>query len=86
MKMTMHIDEDLLDEVMATFGCASNTEAVDFALKELVRKKKLRAYAKTGLGLTAEELKSSLDPDYDLMATRVGESPAQRHAKRSSSR
>jgi Arc/MetJ family transcription regulator len=86
MKMTMHIDEDLLDEVMNTFGCASKTEAVDFALKELVRKKKLRAYAKTGLGLTSEELKSAVDPDYDLMALRVAETPAQTHGKRRSSR
>lgn len=76
--MTMHIDEALLEEVMETFGCVTKTEAVDFALKELVRKKKLQAYAKTGLGFTPEELKASVLPGYDVIALRVAEMPEQR--------
>ena len=55
MKMTMHIDEKILEEVMDTFGCVTKTDAVDFALRELVRKRKLREFGKTGLGLTPEE-------------------------------
>ena len=77
MKMTMHIDEELLLRVMEHHEFASKTEAVDFALREIDRKAKLRAYAKTGLGLTSEELKSAVDPDYDLMALRVAETPPQ---------
>ena len=82
MKMTMHIDEGLLEEVMETYGCATKTDAVDFALKEVMRKKRLREYAKTGLGLTPAELKASVDPDYDLMALRVAETPAKPNARR----
>jgi Arc/MetJ family transcription regulator len=82
MKMTMHIDDALLGEVMETYGCATKTDAVDFALKELVRKRKLRDYAKTGLGLTAAELRASVDPDYDLISLRVAETPAKPNARR----
>ena len=78
MKMTMHIDEKILDEVMSTFGCASKTEAVDFALRELVRKRKLREFGKTGLGLTPDELANAFYPDYDPMALRVAEPPPPR--------
>ncbi len=75
MKMTMHIDEHLLDEVMRSFGCVSKTEAVDFALKEMVRKKKLKAYGETGLGLSAEEMRASVDPEYDVAGLRAAETP-----------
>lgn len=84
MKMTMHIDEAALDEVMKVYGCVSKTEAVDFALKELIRKKKLRAFAKTGLGLTPEELSGGLYPDYDVLALRVAETPVKPSGKRRS--
>lgn len=75
MKMTMHIDEGILDEVMAAYGCATKTEAVDFALRELVRKRKLREFARTGLGLTPDELTNAVLPDYDPMSLRVAETP-----------
>ena len=74
MKMTMHIDEALLAEVIATFGCASKTEAVDFALRELVRKRRLRAF-RQGIGLTPEELGSAVIPGYDPLQLRVAENP-----------
>ena len=75
MKMTMHIDEVLLARVMDTYGFTNKTEAVDTALKEMDRREKLRAYADTGLGMTAEELRDSVDENYDLMALRVAETP-----------
>ena len=76
MKMTMHIDERIIEEVMDAFGCASKTEAVDFALRELVRKRKLRAFGKTGLGLTPDEMANAFIPGYDPMALRAAEPPA----------
>ena len=85
MKMTMHIDEELLKRVMAHHDFESKTEAVDFALREIDRKAKLRAYAKTGLGMSSAELKSAVDPDYDLMALRVAEVPP-KYGKRCSGR
>ena len=51
MKMTMHIDEALLDRVIESYGYASKTEAVEMALRELDRKTRMREYAKNGLGL-----------------------------------
>jgi Arc/MetJ family transcription regulator len=64
MKMTMHIDEDTLREVMKITGAPSKTAAVEMALKELARKAKLKALLKRGLGLKPEELKKTFPPDY----------------------
>ena len=74
--MTMHIDEVLLGEVMEKYGFETKTDAVNFALKELDRRKKLRAFMREGLGFTSEELKASVDPDYDLDALQVAETPS----------
>ncbi len=76
MKMTMHIDETLLEEVMDKYGFETKTDAVNFALKELDRRKKLRAFMREGLGFTTEELKASVDPNYDLDGQRAAETPA----------
>jgi Arc/MetJ family transcription regulator len=86
MKMTMHIDDKLLDEVIERFGCASKTEAVDFALREVLRKAKLRELGRTGLGLTADELGNAVYPDYDVVALRVAEKPMVKYGKRGSRR
>lgn len=75
MKMTMHIDEGILERVMKWTGASSKTEAVDLALKEMDRKARLAEFGKTGLGLTKAELMAAVDPSYDLMARRVMESP-----------
>jgi Arc/MetJ family transcription regulator len=84
MKMTMHIDEDLLERVVKRFGCESKTEAVEMALKEMDRKARFRDLVKTGLGLTPDELRNAVDPGYDVLSTRVAEStPVDRHRKSS---
>ena len=75
MKMTMHIDEEVLDRVIAAHGFASKTEAVEMALREMDRKDRLKEYFKNGLGLTPEELGNAFDPDYDVMALRVADMP-----------
>lgn len=71
MKMTMHIDEGLLERVMRLHGCASKTEAVDLALRELERRHALAAYATSGLGLSADELREGVAPDYDVLTART---------------
>ena len=73
MKMTMHIDEDLLDRVVKRFACASKTEAVEMALKEMDRKARFRDLVKSGLGFSPEKLKNAVDPDYDISGMRVAE-------------
>jgi Arc/MetJ family transcription regulator len=73
MKITMHIDEDLLDRVVKRFACASKTEAVEMALKEMDRKARFRDLVKSGLGFSPEELKNAVDPDYDISGMRAAE-------------
>jgi len=85
MKMTMHIDGGLLDRVMSAYGCESKTAAIDFALNELDRKAKLKVFARDGLGLTADELRNAVDPDYDVAALRAAEAPL-KYGKRSAGR
>jgi len=75
MKMTMHIDEELLDRVVEKFGYTSKTEAVEMALKEMDRKARFKEMVKVGMGFTPDELKNAVDPDYDVMSMRVAESP-----------
>jgi len=75
MKMTMHIDEGILERVMKWTGAASKTEAVDLALKEMDRKARLAEFGKTGLGLSRAELLEAVDTSYDLMALRLAETP-----------
>ena len=75
MKMTMHIDEGILERVMKWSGAVSKTEAVDLALKEMDRKARLAEIGKKGLGLSRAELLGAVDPSYDLMALRLAETP-----------
>jgi len=76
MKMTMHIDEALLKRVMGAYGYDSKTEAVEMALRELDRKARFREIGERGMDMTPEELGSAVDPDYDLSAMRVAETPS----------
>lgn len=75
MKMTMYIDDELLSRVMEATGTTSKTKAIDLALREMDRRAKLVKLSSAGLGLTAEELKETIDPVYDLEARRKREIP-----------
>ena len=75
MKMTMYIDDALLARVMEATGTTSKTKAIDLALREMDRRAKLINLSAAGLGLTADELKESVDPIYDLEAMRNRETP-----------
>lgn len=76
MKMTLNVDDGLLASVMEYFGVANKTRAIDLALREVDRKKKLAEIGRKGLGLGAEELKNLFDADYDVLAARAAEAPA----------
>lgn len=73
MKMTMHIDEALLERVMASYGLETKTDAVHFALNELDRKARLKGMLKGGLGLSAEDLEDAVSEGYDPVRLRVAE-------------
>ncbi|MBI4621633.1 MAG: type II toxin-antitoxin system VapB family antitoxin [Verrucomicrobia bacterium] len=62
MKMTMHIDEDVLDRVMKITGAKTKTAAVEIALNEMARRHKMKELFSAGLGLTPDELKNAFDP------------------------
>lgn len=74
MKMTMHIDEDLLSRVMDEYGFTTKTEAVDAALKELDRRERLKAFLEEPVEWEPGEIKNSVAPGYDPIAMRVAES------------
>jgi Arc/MetJ family transcription regulator len=83
MKMTMHIDETVLAEVMRITGVPSKTKAVEVALTEMVRKARLKEIGKKGLGLSAAELKEAWEePDFES-SLRVAEDAAPYGRKRS---
>ena len=73
MKMTMHIDAELLERVRQEYDFSSKTETVDAALRELDRRAKFQALLKRGLGASSDELKASVDPEYDINSLRVAE-------------
>jgi Arc/MetJ family transcription regulator len=86
MKMTMHIDEDLLERVVNTFGFPSKTQAVDTALREMERRARFRGIVAAGLGLTAAEMRDAVAPDYDVLGLRVAEKKAKYAARTKSKR
>lgn len=63
MKMTMHIDEEVLDRVMKITGAKTKTAAVETALNEMARRHKMKELFSAGLGLTPDELRASFDPN-----------------------
>lgn len=80
MKMTMHINENTLAEVMKITGIDNKTRAVEVALTELARKHKLKTLLRAGLGATSEELKAAWEePAFaeEEESMRVAESPAE---------
>ncbi len=82
MKLTMHIDAELLARVMEATGTTSKTKAVDLALREMDRKAKLMNLSAAGLGLEPDELKDALDPAYHLEEMRRRETPTHYGRKR----
>ena len=62
MKMTMHIDEAVLADVMELTGAASKTEAVELALREMARRHRQRRLLKEGLQLTPAQREAEARP------------------------
>lgn len=85
MKMTMHIDEDVLAEVVKITGVASKTKAVETALNEMVRRHRLTAVLSKGLGLTKDELKNAWEDPFPEETARVAETPV-KYGKKSTRR
>ena len=86
MKMTLNIDDDLLNRVMEAMGASSKTAAIDLALREVARRATLVKIASEGLGLSSDALKEAIDPAYNLDDLRRRETPVTYGRKPSSRR
>lgn len=74
MKITINIDEALLDKVVEITEATTKTEAIHYALREVERRARLVEVLREGLGASSDELKEMFDPLADPMALRVAES------------
>ena len=73
MKLTVNLDEELLDRVMEITGATTKTEAITTSLREMARRARLVEVLREGLGATSDELKDMFDPASDPMSLRVAE-------------
>jgi Arc/MetJ family transcription regulator len=82
-KMTLHIDDDLLARVMEATGAPTRTAAIDLALKEIDRRARLVKLAAEGLGVSGDTLREAVDPSYSLEDERKRETPVKygRHTR-----
>jgi len=62
MKMTMHIDEDVLARVMKVTGAKTKRQAVEMALADMARRHKMKELFRQGLGMTPDELRAAFIP------------------------
>ena len=76
MKMTLNIDDDLLERVMAVTGAKTKTEAIDMAFKEMARRALLVEVLGKDRGMSANDWKNAFYPDYDVESVRAAEDPA----------
>jgi Arc/MetJ family transcription regulator len=70
-KVTLPIDETLLAHVMKTTETTNKSRAIAVALREWERRSRLVEIATAGLGLSPDELRDALNPNYDLDALRA---------------
>jgi Arc/MetJ family transcription regulator len=76
MKMTLNIDDGLLDRVMAFTGAKTKTEAIDVALREMDRRARLIEVLGRDHGMTSEDWRNAFEPGYDVTALRAAEQPS----------
>jgi len=74
MKTTIEIDEVKLERIMKATGIATMKEAVDWALSEALRIASINKMMEDPW--SAEEARSVIDSNYDLIAIRNGGAPA----------
>ncbi|MEY4483997.1 MAG: hypothetical protein RL693_1449 [Verrucomicrobiota bacterium] len=75
MKITLNIDDGLLERVMKASGIKSKTGVIDHVMREWDRRYRLKRLSEISLGFTDEQVANAFDPNYDLMAMRLAETP-----------
>lgn len=82
MKITMNIDDALLERVMVLSGAKTKTAAVDYALREVERREVRLKLLQEGMELEKRLEGSVFLPGYDVMAARIAEKEARYGADR----
>lgn len=80
MKLTLNIDDDLLERVREATGAKTKTEAIHYALTEIDRRYRLRALLAEDIGLTPDEWRNAFDESTveDEETARAAEEPPKR--------
>lgn len=73
MKLTINVDEALLDRVVEITGASNKTDAITFALREVDRRARLLTVLRDGLGASGDELKEMFDEASNPGMLRVAE-------------
>lgn len=76
MKITLNVDDALLERVVKTTGAKTKTAAIDFALREVDRRARLTNVLARGSGISGDELATLFDPASDPNVLRVAEDQA----------
>lgn len=76
MKLTLNVDEALLDRVVKCTGSKTKTAAIDLALREMDRRARLTEVLSKGSGLSGDELATMFDPSSDPVELRAAEDSA----------
>jgi Arc/MetJ family transcription regulator len=75
MKMTVEIDEALLERVMAVTGARTKTAAIELALREMDRRGALLRLLDDDLGMTPTDWRGAFDDAADIETLRAAETP-----------
>jgi len=73
MKLTINVDDALLDRVVKATGSSTKTEAITHALREVDRRARLLTLLRDGLGASPEELSGLFEQASDPSSLRVAE-------------
>lgn len=84
MKITLNVDDALLERVVESTGSKTKTAAIDLALREMDRRARLTETLSNGSGVHGEALANMFDPESDPMALRAAEDPAKYNVEHSS--
>jgi Arc/MetJ family transcription regulator len=73
MKLTINLDDALLNRVVEITGASTKTEAITIALREIDRKARLISVLREGVGASPDELRDMFDSASDPGLLRVAE-------------
>lgn len=85
MKLTLNIDDNLLDRVKDSTGAKTKTEAIHLALNEMDRRAKLIAILAEDIDMTPADWRNAFDDNAvvedDSLSARVAEIPSAHERK-----